>query len=307
MQHVTNASSTLPIRTGVTRVRSSKPTLTWRSPAEHDIFTLNSDASIPDIVFEFASEFAGEYTWSWCIQWAAKAGGPQGPRRGMCLKEFEESGSFTSSEKRWKLDLDGKVLGGLLTVQVKVNKEVLTRTVLIKGHNPSPQQIRDYIATLDELGEFEDLFAAELKEQHFSEFDNEPVVTLDQRFGITHMAHWMPSYEQAWNWKANVLTGTELFAERIFVARDYLSMEGYAYTEEQLRNEALSRWRGGIFYRWDKASRGWVPRKKMVDGLAIANKGELKSDSTSDKQTQGQVGGFFKNGCCADYVPDQKS
>ncbi|MGY4495209.1 hypothetical protein [Pseudomonas sp. TE3610] len=308
MQQVKNASSTQPTRTGVTPVTSSKPTLTWISPADHDIFSLTTDAALPEILFEFASSFTGEYTWTWTLQWAARVCGPNyGPRQGRCVKLFQESESFTSSAKRWQFELGGKVLGGVLTVQVKVDNEVLSRSVLIKGQNPSQQQIRDYIDTLDELSDFDDMFASEIKQRHFSDLDDEPVVTLDQRYGITHMAHWMPSYEQAWNWKANVLAGSEAFQEKVLIARDYLSLEGYAYTEEQLRNETLSRWRGGIFYRWDRVNREWVPRKKLIDNIALAKSAALHSELSSDPESPVHEpgGGLLDKGCCADYVADK--
>ncbi|MGY4490498.1 hypothetical protein ACVW0A_000754 [Pseudomonas sp. TE3610] len=91
VQQVNNAGSTQANHHSVTLVTSSKPSLTWVSPAEADVFQITTEALMPEIIFEFEASFVGEYTWSWAIEWEAKASG---------LRERDRLGDEQASERR---------------------------------------------------------------------------------------------------------------------------------------------------------------------------------------------------------------
>lgn len=325
MQQVNNAGSTQADHDTVTLVTSSKPSLTWISPAEADVFHITADALMPEIIFEFEASFVGEYTWSWTIEWEAKASGlRERERKDGALRVFKDSDTFVSREKSWRLDLNGKILGGKLFVEVVIGDEKLSRSISFKGQNPSPTQVTEYVETLEGLTGFDGLLAQETRTRHFIELDGEPIVSFDQGYGIAQMTHPAPSYEQAWNWKANILAGSSLFKDKVRIAKSYLGQGGRSYTQDQLRRETFSRWNGGAYHQWDSQMGHWVRRKSILCDTATGNIGwamnkpqnagktesqlRERDKATYNRGTRGQSGehAWSYNGVCyADHVSDQ--
>lgn len=322
MQQVNNASSTTSTQGSVISVIAADSALTWVSPAESDVFTISQDATLPEIVFEFRAHVTGDYTWSWVIEWEAKASGlRERARAGSVLQAFSESGSFTRGDKAWSVDLSGKVLGGKLTVTVVVGQDTLVRTVVIQGQNPSRDSVAAYVATLEDLSGFEKLLEQETRSKHFIEFDNEPIVAFDKGYGITQMTNPAPSYEQVWNWKANILAGSSIYKDKVRIAKKYLGQAGRTYTDDQLQHEVFSRWNGGAYHEWDTATTAWVRRKNTLCDTLTGNIGwstdkDKNKDKTAaelrerDKDTyargaQGQSDDHpweYKGVCYADHV-----
>lgn len=184
MQQVKHAGGTNNADGSVTQSVSAGNTLTWISPAENEVFEITEDASLPDMIFEFRSQIAGEYKWSWTIEWEAKTSGlRERARKGDVLQIFKESGSFVSNTK-WKVDFSGKVLGGKLTVAVKVGQKNLVRTVIIKGQNPSGENVATYVGTLEDMDGFEKLLEQETNCKHFIDLDGEPIVALTKAMAL---------------------------------------------------------------------------------------------------------------------------
>lgn len=279
-----NAGSTL------VKAISAQNDWAWVQPAENEIFKVTQDADLPTIVFEFKSKVAGEYHWSWVIEWEAKVSGlRERAREGKALKVFKASGSFASSHKRWTVNFSGKVLGGALTVTVKGGNQMLTRTVLIKGQNPTPENVVAYIATLDHMSGFEKLLEKETGSKHFIDFDNDPIVAFDKGYGITQMTNPEPTFEQIWSWKANILAGSSLYKEKRLAAKLYLGAKGRTYTDEQLWHEAYSRWNGGAYHEWDVTAKVWVRKSNVLCDTQTGNIGWLTHQEENKDKTEAEL------------------
>lgn len=325
MQQVKHAGSTNNTDGTVTRVVSSDSSLTWLSPAENAVFRITQDAQLPDIVFEFRTQVVGTYKWSWTIEWEAKVSGlRERARKGNALQTFKETGSFVSSTPSWTVGFSEKVLGGTLTVEVRANEKTLTRTVVIKGQNPSEQSVAAYIAGLEGLTGFDKLLEQETRSKHFINLDGEPIVAFDKGYGITQMTNPAPTYEQAWNWKANILAGSSIYKDKVRIAKKYLGQAGRTYTDDQLLHEVFSRWNGGSYHEWDTVTASWVRKKNTLCDTNTGNIGwsmdkEKNKDKTEaelrerdkdtySKGTKGQSDDHpweYKGVCYADHVLDQ--
>jgi hypothetical protein len=322
MQQVKHAAGTNTADSTVVKVVSAENTLTWVSPAENAVFKITKDAELPDIVFEFCPQSVGDYKWSWTIEWNAKVSGlRERARKGNALRTFKESGSFVSRNSMWTVNFSEKVLGGTLTVKVSFNGKTLVRAVVIKGQNPTPASVATYVATLDDMIGFEKLLEQETNSKHFIDFDSEPIVAFDKGYGITQMTNPAPTYEQAWNWKANILAGSSIYKDKVRIAKKYLGQAGRTYTKNQLRHEIFSRWNGGSYHSWDTVSATWVRKSNVLCDSNTGNIGwstdkEKNKDKTEaelrkrDKDTysKGSAGQSddhpweYKGVCYADHV-----
>ena len=290
MQHIKHAGSTNNAASTVIKVLSAQSTLSWVSPAENEVFKITRDAMLPDIVFEFKSSVAGQYKWSWSIEWKAKVSGlRERARKGKAIRTFKESGSFESGESVWKASFSDKVLGGALTVKVVVGETTLVRTVLIKGQNPDAESVAIYVATLEGMSGFEKLLQQETGSKHFINFDSEPIVAFDQGYGITQMTNPAPVYEQVWNWKANVLAGFSIFKSKVRTAKKYLGQADRTYTEDQLRHEVFCRWNGGAYHEWDTASASWVRRSNTLCDSNTGNIGWSMDNPNNQGKTEAEL------------------
>ncbi len=290
MQQVIHAGSTNNTDNTVIKIVSAESTLTWLSPAENAVFKITQDAMLPDIVFEFHTQVVGDYKWSWTIEWEAKVSGlRERVRKDKVLQSFKESGSFVSSNRIWTVSLSGQVLGGTLTVAVSLNDKTLTRTVVIKGQNPSVQSVATYVASLEDMTGFEKLLEQETRSKHFIELDGEPIVAFDKGYGITQMTNPAPNYEQIWNWKANILAGSSVYKNKVRIAKKYLGQAGRTYTDDQLRHEVFSRWNGGSYHEWDTGSGSWVRKKNLLCDANTGNIGWSMDNEMNKDKTQAQL------------------
>jgi hypothetical protein len=264
--------------------------LTWVSPAENEVFKITQDATLPAIVFEFRTQITGDYKWSWAIEWEVKASGlKERERKGAVLQTFKASGAFTSDQKTWTANLSECVLGGTLTVSVVVGQKTLVRTVSIKGQNPGQDAIANYVATLEDMTGFEKLLEQETRSKHFIDFDGEPIVAFDKGYGITQMTNPAPGYEQAWNWKANVLAGSSIYRDKVQAAKKYLGQANRTYTDDQLQHEVFSRWNGGTYHEWDTVAQAWVRKKNLLCDANTGNIGWPMDNEKNKDKTEAEL------------------
>lgn len=301
MQQVKYAGSTNVTDSSVIKVVSAESTFTWVSPAENEVFQITQEATLPNIVFEFRAQIAGDYKLSWVVEWEAKVSGlRERARKGEALQTFKETGSFVSSNKIWTVDFFEKVLGGKLTVTVIIGQKTLVRTVLISGQNPTQESVAAYVTTLEDMTGFEKLLEQETNCRHFIDFDNEPIVAFDKGYGITQMTNPAPTYEQAWNWKANILAGSTIYKKKVQVAKKYLGQAGRTYTDVQLQHEVFSRWNGGSYHEWDAALNYWVRKKNILCDSNAGNIGwsmdKEKNKGTTETDLRERDKDTYKNG-----------
>ncbi|SDX45809.1 hypothetical protein SAMN05444064_1222 [Pseudomonas syringae] len=292
MQKIKHLGKTNNTDSTVIKVMSAERTLTWVSPADNEAFKITQDATLPEIVFEFRTHVVGDYKWSWAIEWEAKASGlREQVRKGDALQVFKESGSFVSSHRVWVADFSGKVLGGKLTVTVTVGKTTLVRTVFIDGQNPTRERVADYVATFEDMSGFEKLLEQKTNSKHFIDFDGKPIVAFDKGFGITQMTNPAPSYEQAWNWKANIVAGSSIYKDKVRAARKYLGQAGRTYTNDQLQHEVFSRWNGGSYHVWDATSTFWVRKNNILCDSNTGNIGWSTDNEKNKDKTESDLRG----------------
>ena len=245
----------------------------WVMPAAAAAFAIDASAVFPVIDFAIDTQEAGPYAWSWSISWDARTSGlRESAKRGSSLRKFSEKESFSSAEKKWRADV-GKALGGRLRVKVVAGKEKFVRTVVLKGTNPSAADVKALLATLPDCDGLEKLLEQESHFKHFIEADGQPVVAFDKGYGLTQMTHPAPTFEQAWNWKANVKGGAALYQQKQASAKTYLTQQGRTCTSDQLRLETWSRWNGGSYHVWGAKAKAWVRNDDLVCDPATGNIG----------------------------------
>lgn len=290
MKVLKHAGATDASGTGTTKVVSSGPELTWVSPAQGEVFKISQEAELPEVIFEVQTSHASDCHWSWCIEWEARSSGlRERARKGAMLRKFCETGTVKTSSNKWTLDFAGKVLGGKLTVTVKAGKQTLVRTVTIEGQNPTLEQVSTYMGGLEGLESFDKLLAQETQSKHFIELDGHPVVSFDQGYGITQMTNPAPSYEQVWDWKANILGGATVYREKMADARRHLGKGDRAYTDEQLLRETFSRYNGGFYHEWDAGAETWVRRKNLLCDTVAGNIGWDTGKQKNEGKTESEL------------------
>ena len=235
------------------KVISAGNGLSWVRPPDNSVFNLTDQAELPEILFEVRGHDGDDLNWSWSIEWEAKVSGlRERARKTTVLQTFKQSGSFTGGDNIWIAEFSGEVLGGRLTVVVSNGGRSIKRTIQIRGVNPSKDTVAQYIAELEDMDGFEKLLEQETNTKHFINLDGEPIAAFDKGYGITQMTNPAPSYEQVWNWKANILGGSGVYKDKVLAAKKYLGQQGRIYTEEQLQHEIFSRWNGGSYHQWDE-------------------------------------------------------
>ena len=255
----------------------------WVQPKSGEKYYIDADAVFPSITFEIETTEKAPYEWSWVLTWpAAVSSLKESAKRGKLLKTFIEKGSFKQNDKKWKVDLNKKVIGGTLTVQVKAGKDLFKRSVYILGKNPSEQSVNDLLATIDNVKGFERLVAQESKFKNFINADGQPVVAFDNGYGLTQMTNPAPSFEQCWNWKENVKGGTSLYKQKQAEAKKYLSQSRRKYTDDQLKLETWSLWNGGHYHTWNPIKQIWVRKPNILCDSNTSNIGwntDIKDNS----------------------------
>lgn len=256
----------------------------WITPASCEKFHIDADAVFPTINFEIETAAAGPYDWSWEVQWVVKAC-PQarGKNRFKAKvdKTYKKSGSFKSSDKKWKANL-GEVIGGDLVVTVKAGNETFIRRVQIFGKDPGETKVNTEIDTYSasnakDLHIVKKIFKQESKYNHFYS-DEMPLVSFDNGYGLGQATNPVPSYEQVWNWKKHVKYIIEsVIAEKRRFAKSYL--EGYdkeaTKNEEVYDTETLVYYNGATdhYYVWDANAKKWVKNENVVCDPLQSNTG----------------------------------
>lgn len=262
-----NAGTTNTTNKSLVKVVVSEDKGKWITPEKNSVHYIDEESIFPDVKFEIETTQAAPYEWKWEIKWEAKVSGiRESSKRGKLLKTFKESGTFKTNDKNWQVDLNGKVLGGILTVEVLAGTEKFKRKIYIKARNPSRGQIKEYSDSLDGTSGFDKILFHEAHGKNFINADGEPVVSFDKGYGITQMTTPAPTYQQCWSWKENIKGGSSIYISKRAIAKSYLKREGKGqYTEEQLQNETYSRYNGGAYYVWDATEKKLVPKDLICD------------------------------------------
>jgi hypothetical protein len=284
IRHVKHASVTNDNHKSLVKVIIQSDEGKWVRPAAGERFYIDESATFPLITFEISSDAPPPYQWKWTMSWDAHVKGiREKSKRGRKLKTFTHSGSFTSNNKTWVANLDEKVIGGKLCVEVETSLEKFTRTVFVSGKNPTREAILSFLSTIPNISNFEKIINQESHFKHFSNSDGEPLVSGDRGYGLVQMTNPEPSYEQTWNWKENIKAGTKLFKAYKSAAKHYLKH----YTEDQLLRETISRWNGGTYYETNPKTKK-IERKNILCDPSQSNIGwktdnPLNSGKTSQE------------------------
>jgi hypothetical protein len=292
----------------------------WIKPATGEKFYINEKAEFPDIEFEFKTEKEGPYIWEWIITWNAAMRVREKYKRGKVLQTFTEKGTVTNNNKKWIADLNGKTIGGILVVKVKIKEEVIKRTIVVLGKQPSKaaianninEAVESYTAkseiSSDELvSTMKRIVTHESGDRNFIVDDGEPIVSFDKGYGLTQITNPSPTFEQIWCWKENIKEGIKRFRGHLINAKKmFLKYPKTTYTLEMLQTEAISRWNGGVYYVLEGNS--WVRNPKII---CIDDQGntsyklteqEFKDGKTKEQLRQGGKSFSYTGVCYADNL-----
>lgn len=254
----------------------------WISPGSCEVFKINENAKFPEIIFEIKDDFVGAYDWSWEMAWIVMAC-PQNRKKPRFnpknKKTYVEKGRFTSKSKKWVADLDGKVLGGTLSVAVKVGTKTFLRKVIIKGVEPGEEKILQEIRLYEQKNPDETRVAKKILKQetnyHHFFSDEEPLVSFDNGYGLAQATNPVPSYEEVWNWKKHLnYIVIIVIAEKRALAKNYLARHGN-YSEDDLDMETLVFYNGANHHYlvWDKAAKKWKRNEQILCDPQQSNTG----------------------------------
>ena len=233
-------------------------------------FTISSGADWPSIPFQ--TDGTGAHTWNWEIAWGS----------------FRQSGSATTPSNQWDAKAVVTNYGGTLTVRALAGGQNAIATVKIKGTNPSVAEVTQFLATKANSAGFDKILAHESNCRHFTPI-GEPIKSFDNGYGICQLTSPAPSFEQVWNWESNVDGGLRLFATKRAAAITYLSQSSRAYTEDQIKYEAVCRWNGGSYHEWSDAAAKWVRHPNILCDSATGNIGWNMTDSDNAGKTEADL------------------
>ena len=242
----------------------------FTKPALNQTFTITSAPEWPGIDFE--TDAAGAHTWQWSLVWGA----------------FRKSGKETTPGNTWDAKSVVADCGGTLTVRADASQATATITVKIKGTNPSPAEVTQYLTAKAGSAGFDKIIEHESKFKHFNT-GNEPVKSFDNGYGMCQLTTPAPTFEQAWNWKLNIDGGLKLFAQKVTSATTYLGQSKRSYTAEQLKYEAVCRWNGGAYHEWDAAAAKWVRPSSMLCDAKTGNIGWNMNDGKNKGKTEAEL------------------
>jgi hypothetical protein len=318
--HVKKAGTTSGNADSLIKVVVTNDNGEWVRPNAGEKFYIDELAVFPEIFFEIKTDSPPPYDWEWKIEWNAHVSGlKERVWTGRKLKTFTETGKFSSEHKIWQANLNGKVVGGKLTVSVKSGTDQFKRTVVILGKNPTKEGVVQFLSTIQNVTGFEKLIEQESKFKNFINADEEPVVAGDSGYGMTQLTRPAPTFTQVWSWKENVRGGAHLFQEKQASAKQYLGQSGRTYTDDQLAMETISRWNGGGYHTWN--GHAWERNPTMLcdsqtgnmgwDTSVTANQGKSESElHERDKEQYSQMGAGqnaqhpwkYSGICYADHV-----
>lgn len=235
----------------------------WISPNSCEVFYIDDDAKFPKILYEIKTDREGPYEWSWDIQWTAtacpqSAGKPRFKAKKASL--FKKSGTFSSDKKSWQADFED-VIGGDITVKVKVAEATFTRKTFIRGKNPSIEKIHaelDLYENKQNTNLLKKIYKQESNNRQFYS-DELPLVSFDNGYGLGQLTVPEPSYEEIWNWKVHskYLIEKKLPACRS-IAKKYLDQH-IPYTDDMLDLETLAVYNGLArkqrYHNWNETTK----------------------------------------------------
>lgn len=288
VRHVKHASTTNVNDDSLVKTVIKSDAGEWVQPATGDKFYIDEAPRFPSITFEIKTDAPPPYQWKWTIVWDAQVSGlRESAKRGRTLKTFSSTGAFTSDDKSWEANLDDKVLGGKLSVEVTAGGAEFRRTVFVLGKNPAKEDVVSFVATLPDTIGFDKVIDQESRFKHFINADNEPVVAGDSGYGLTQMTNPAPNYEQVWNWKENVKIGVKLFQDKQSKAK--LLLKAHPYTQDQLLRETFGLWNGSKYYEWNPQTQTWDRNADVMCDPATSNIGWDMSDQANAGKTSDQL------------------
>jgi hypothetical protein len=262
----------------------------WISPDKGSEHVITKDATFPKIICKIKLTEQVPVAWSWKLTWDAHVSGlRESAKRGNVVHTFNDSGKGTSSNKdEWTVDLDGKILGGILTVTAVAGTNTFQRSFIIKAENPGKELVSKDLATIPNTKGFDKLLEQETHWKHIIAADGQPVVALDKGYGITQLTNPVPTFEQVWNWKQNLRGGAKLYQAKQKDAIAYLTAKGRTATDKQIELETFARWNGGTYHVWDESTKQWVRNPNILCDTQVANAGwntstEANSGKTADE------------------------
>ena len=233
-------------------------------------FSITVDAVWPSVVFE--TDVQGPTSWTWTIVWAS----------------FRRTGSANTAGNVWDATSALTGLGGTLTVNASAKGGAAAVTVKLSGKNPTSFQLEPYLAAKPNALGFNKIIAQESKGIHFNAA-GEPIRSFDGGYGICQLTNPPPTYEQVWNWKANVDAGLQLFAQKRAAAIAYLSQSQRSYSVAQLTRETVCRWNGGAYYVWNTQTAAWVRPANILCDTRTGNIGWDLNDPANAGHTLEQL------------------
>ncbi|RZM17798.1 MAG: hypothetical protein EOO88_42400 [Pedobacter sp.] len=178
--------------------------------------------------------------------------------------------------------------GGIANIAAENGQLKSKVAINIKGTNPSPLEVRQYLSTkLDSAG-FDKIIEHESKFKHFNA-NNEPIKSFDKGYGMCQLTNPTPRFEQVWNWQMNVDGGLQLFEEKRKIARAYLGQNDRSYTERQLNYESICRWNGGRYHEWDTPTSQWIRQKHILCDSKTGNIGWDMNDPENRGKTEAEL------------------
>lgn len=244
-----------------------------------EILWIDSNATtMSGITLRHSLSAPGPYQWRWTVRWRV-------PNRN---NQFTQSGNFQSDSAWWTItSFDGALIGGIAEVFCcSADDRESGWEFAVCGRQPNAIAVRAFLATIPDTDGFDRIIE---QESHFRHFRAEgvPIVSFDGGYGMCQLTNPVPTFEQVWNWKENVRAGAALFQRKVNAARAYLSQQGRPFTPDQLRREAVTRWNGGSYHRWN--GNAWVRNPNIVCAPGTGNIGWDMTDPRNAGQTVQQL------------------
>lgn len=238
------------------------------SPEAGHQFVIRSDGTLRPV--SFTTDARGEHRWQWTLSW----------------RTFRKTGTLSTNGGTVDLALPLAELGGRLTVTARNGAQTATIATTIIGTNPTDAELRTYVNGRPNGADFLPIVEHEAHGRHFNA-RGEPIVSFDGGYGMVQLTDPIPTYEQVWSWKRNIDAGLALFAVKRTEAIRFLGQGGRSYTAAQLRLEAVARWNGGAYHRWD--GRAWARNPDMLCAPGTGNIGWDMTDPDNAGQTAQQL------------------
>ncbi|MBP4045095.1 hypothetical protein [Chromobacterium violaceum] len=287
----------------------------WVKPSSCEKFHITTDAKLPKIEFEFKTNSPPPYDLEWSIRWIVQSckQAKNKPRfKPKHSKTYTLQGKSKLNDKKWIAGLDGQVVGGELTVNIKAGEDNFRRTVFILGTEPGKELVSAYLDSTpdkDLAGLVKKIFKQETNFTHFYT-DEMPLVSFDNGYGLGQATNPIPTYEQVWNWKKHADNVLSIVKSKRNSAKKYLSQDNRSYTQDQLDLETLAFYNGANYHYhvWDGKSKSWVVNPDIVCDPKESNKGwdvtkeENRGKSVEDLRKNKKSKPIYTGRCYAEHV-----